>query len=230
MHFVDSFVLTRPSLYISALLLSLRSMLQLDLPTINVLSKIDNISHLSTLPFNLDFYTEVHDLDYLLPYLNAELDGRDQNDLDEAAAAEEKPDGKFTALNRAITTLINDYGLVAFEPLCVEDKATMAALLAAADKACGHVFASTNADTVWKVAVDSGATSLDVRDVQERWIDRREEMDHLEREAWKREGDEWRGESGDNANVDDDMEDELQNWNGAMAQDSGVKIIRKPQA
>src|ERR1700761_7331431 len=130
MHMVDSLVLTRPSLYISALLLSLRSMLQLDLPSLNVLTKIDNLANYPSLPFNLDFYTEVHDLEYLLPYLDAELDGKDTNDSDHVMSDEDKPEGKFTALNRAITSLVNDFGLVGFEPLCVEDKATMAALLA----------------------------------------------------------------------------------------------------
>jgi GPN-loop GTPase len=229
MHLVDSFILTRPSLYISALLLSLRSMLQLDLPTLNVLTKIDNLSNFPSLPFNLDFYTEVHDLDYLLPYLNSELDGKDNKELKE----EDRPEGKFAALNRAITSLVTDFGLVGFEPLCVEDKATMAALLAVADKACGHIFASTNSDTVWQVAVNSGAAGLDIRDVQERWIDRREEMDELEREAWKQEGDEWKGAVPDEGVPDagdsnDNMDDVLEQWKGMMARgaESGVKVVR----
>src|SRR4051812_16307323 len=72
LHLIDSFVLTQPSLYISALLLALRSMLQMDLPHLNVLTKIDNLNMYPDLPFNLDFYTEVQDLDYLLPHLDAE--------------------------------------------------------------------------------------------------------------------------------------------------------------
>jgi GPN-loop GTPase len=241
MHMVDSFVLSRPSLYMSALLLSLRSMLQLDLPTLNVLTKIDNLSHYPSLPFNLDFYTEVHDLEYLLPYLNAELDGKDVSvDHPDEVAPEElqdQPEGKFTALNRAITSLVADFALVAFEPLCVEDKATMAALLASADKATGHVFADTDADTVWKIAVDSGATSLDIRDVQERWIDRKVEMDEMEREAWKKEGEEWRGNGEEAADEvhhagGEDLDDEVEAWKGMMGREvpgSGIRVVRTGQ-
>jgi hypothetical protein len=67
LHLTDSYILTLPSLYISSLLLSLRAMLQMDLPHLNVLTKIDNLSNYPPLAFNLDFYTEVHDLRYLLP-------------------------------------------------------------------------------------------------------------------------------------------------------------------
>ena len=61
-HLTDSIILSRPSLYVSSLLLALRSMLQMDLPHLNVLTKIDNLRNYPNLPFNLDFYTEVQDL------------------------------------------------------------------------------------------------------------------------------------------------------------------------
>ena len=70
-HLSDSFCLTQPSLYISNLLLTLRAMLQMDLPHINVLTKIDKVAGYDPLPFNLDYYTEVQDLNYLLPSLEA---------------------------------------------------------------------------------------------------------------------------------------------------------------
>ena len=71
-NLIDSYALTLPSLYISTLLLSLRTMLQMDLTHINVFTKIDNLSKFPPLPFNLDFYTEVQDLSYLLPALENE--------------------------------------------------------------------------------------------------------------------------------------------------------------
>ncbi len=52
--------------YISTLLLSLNSMLHLEMPHINVLSKVDLVKHYGKLDFNLDFYTEVQDLSYLV--------------------------------------------------------------------------------------------------------------------------------------------------------------------
>lgn len=53
--------------------------------------------------FNLDYYTQVQDLDYLLERLESETRGK-----------------KFSALNRAIAELVEEYGLVSFHTLAVE--------------------------------------------------------------------------------------------------------------
>jgi len=58
-HLVDAHLCTDPAKYISALLLSLSTMLHLELPHVNILSKIDLIEQYGKLQFNLDFYTEV---------------------------------------------------------------------------------------------------------------------------------------------------------------------------
>ena len=55
----------------------------------------------SVLAFNLDFYTEVQDLSHL------------ENLLNQSAP-------RFSALNMAICSLIEDYSLVGFETLAVE--------------------------------------------------------------------------------------------------------------
>lgn len=60
-------------------------------------------SKFSSAALNLDFYTEVKDLDYLVPLL--EQDRRTR---------------KFSQLNRVICEIIEDFGLVSFETLCVE--------------------------------------------------------------------------------------------------------------
>eukprot|EP00959_Pyramimonas_sp_CCMP1952_P258474 5402696-Pyramimonas_sp.AAC.1 len=65
-HLVDSHLCTDPSKYIAALLLSLSTMLHLEMPHINVLSKIDLLEQYGELAFNLDFYTDVLDLNYLM--------------------------------------------------------------------------------------------------------------------------------------------------------------------
>ena len=59
MHLVDAHLCSDPAKYLSALLLSLSVMLHLELPHVNVLSKIDLIEQYGQLDFNLDFYTEV---------------------------------------------------------------------------------------------------------------------------------------------------------------------------
>ena len=58
-HLVDAHLCSDPAKYLSALLLSLSVMLHLELPHVNVLSKIDLIEQYGQLDFNLDFYTEV---------------------------------------------------------------------------------------------------------------------------------------------------------------------------
>ena len=45
-------------------------MLQVELPHVNVLSKLDLIEKYDKLQFNLDFYTDVLDLNYLTDYIS----------------------------------------------------------------------------------------------------------------------------------------------------------------
>jgi len=47
-------------------------MLQMDLPHLNVVTKIDNLASFAPLPMPLEFYTEARSLEYLLPHLEAE--------------------------------------------------------------------------------------------------------------------------------------------------------------
>ncbi len=179
----------------------------MDLPQVNVLTKIDNLSNYPELPFNLDFYTEVQDLNYLLPSLSIE-------------SPMFAPDGKFAGLNRAIVDLVEEFGLVGFETLAVEDKKSMMSLLQTIDRASGYAFggpAGAN-DTVWQVAVREGLGKLDIRDVQERWLDAKDEYDEMESKHWDeeakmREEKSMNGEDNDFGDVN-------------IPIDSGVKIVR----
>lgn len=231
-------------------------MLQLDLPTLNVLSKIDNLHNYPELPFDLDFYTEVHDLTHLLSFLAAEQAGKvikpyrdgdpdpDPNSDTDTDSENDSPlSQKFHALNEAIISLVDDFALVSFEPLVVEDKASMASLLHACDKSNGYAFGAEGGanDTVWQVAVRSGATSMDIRDVQERWIDNRRERDVIERREWEEEARrvEESGRAGqetedgqqverDAMDMDMDLDAEMEKLKMGMAGfDSGVTIKRK---
>lgn len=168
-HLSDSFCLTQPSLYLSNALLSLRGMLQMDLPHINVLTKIDKLSSYDPLPFNLDFYTDVQDLSYLVPSLEAESP---------ALRSE-----RFRGLNQAVADLVERFGLVSYEVLAVENKKSMMHLLRVIDRAGGYVFGSAEGanDTIWQVAMRNESSLMDVEDLQERWIDSKEEYDEMER-------------------------------------------------
>ena len=163
-------------------------MLHLPYPIVNVLTKMDNLKSVggADLPFNLDFYTEVQDLHHLLPLLTAEQ-------------ASSGPSEKWDKLNEALIGLVEDFGLVGFETLAVEDRASMASLVRAIDRASGYVFAGARATdesgrtlndeaSIWAQAMsDHWAGKMDVRDVQERWIDRKEDFDDAETKQWAEE-------------------------------------------
>jgi len=217
-NLIDSYALTSPSLYISTLLLSLRTMLQMDLTHINVLTKIDNLSKYPPLPFNLDFYTEVQDLSYLLPLLASESPMFGQ--------------GKFAALNEAIINLVEEFGLVGYETLAVEDKKSMMSLLQTIDRAGGYAFGGAEGanDSVWQVAVREGMGQMNVRDVQERWIDYREEWDEKEQKEWeeeqKRRAQEFGHGDGDGVDDVDEMDMNVRNVPVSLPLNSGIKVVR----
>ncbi|CCA69521.1 hypothetical protein PIIN_03460 [Serendipita indica DSM 11827] len=182
----DAHYVTDAAKYISVLLLSLRTMLQLELPHINVLSKIDLLSQFGELDFNLDYYTEVQNLAYLEDLL---------------------PQGtKFAALNMRIAELIQDFPYVGFETLAVEDRDSMLRLMRLVDRATGCIFVpqsepspepssestpSTRRPNIYSLFT-SAAGSIpggagNVRDVQERWLDAKDEWDAHELEQRQRE-------------------------------------------
>ncbi|KAN0094664.1 Conserved hypothetical ATP binding domain containing protein [Tylopilus felleus] len=187
-HLCDAHYVTDAAKYVSVLLLSLRTMLQLELPHINVLSKIDILSQYGDLDFNLDFYTEVQDLSYLENVLNT-------------------TSPRFTVLNMALISVIEDYSLVGFETLAVEDKNSMLNLSRVIDRATGYIFippknvpapegtiesssapASARPNLYSLFTTAAGPMAGNVKDIQERWIDAKEEYDAFEKREWRREG------------------------------------------
>ncbi|EHK98716.1 putative GPN-loop GTPase 2 like protein [Glarea lozoyensis 74030] len=60
-------------------------------------------------------------------------------------------------------------------------------LLQVIDRAGGYAFGGAEGanDTVWQVAMREGVTAMDVKDVQERWIDAKDEYDEKERREWE---------------------------------------------
>ena len=185
-------------------------MLQMDLTHINVLTKIDNLSKYGLLPFNLDYYTEVQDLSYLLPSLERE--------------SPMFAKGKFAALNQAIVDLVEEFGLVGFETLAVEDKKSMMSLLRTIDQAGGYAFGGAEGanDTVWQVAVREGLGKLDIRDVQNRWLDNKDEWDAKEQREWE-EAAKMREQQYGNGG-----EEETNDFDGGMdvPSDNGIKVTR----
>lgn len=123
-HLIDSHYCSEPTKFIATLLLSLNTMLQMGLPHVNVLSKADLLKRYeSRLAFNLDFYTEVMDLKYLLEALDTSPGMK-----------------KYKKLNAAIVSMVEDYSLVSFQPLDVNRKESLLRLKNIIDKANGYVY------------------------------------------------------------------------------------------
>ncbi|PKK18357.1 GPN-loop GTPase 2, transcript variant X3 [Columba livia] len=122
-HLVDSHYCTDPGKFISVLCTSLSAMLHVELPHVNILSKMDLIEQYGKLAFNLDYYTEVLDLSYLVDHLASDPFFRN-----------------YRRLNEKLVEVIEDYSLVSFVPLNVQDKESMRRVMQAVDKANGYSF------------------------------------------------------------------------------------------
>ena len=275
-HLSDSYCLTRPSLYISNLLLALRAMLQMDLPHVNILSKIDRVASYGPLPFNLDYYTDVQDLTYLLPYLDEEEEAKrerrrktkgkrstakklDGNSEEKDSSSRSDPEAaiasssassppspaashqKWSRLNTAVADLVESFGLVRFEVLAVEDRSSMTHVLRVVDRAGGYVFgpAEGAGDSVWQLAMRDESSLLEVRDIQERWVDHKDSYDEAERQQWQKEA----AEAGDADSAvvsarfgqttpaasgpELDGDDDLAMFPPPDLSRSGIKVVRK---
>ncbi|XP_072277508.1 GPN-loop GTPase 2 [Pyxicephalus adspersus] len=139
-HLVDSHYCTDPAKFISVLCTSLSTMLHVQLPHINILSKVDLIEQYGPLAFNIDFYTEVMDLSYLVEHLTSDPFFR-----------------RHKRLHEKLAEVIEDYGLVSFMPLSIKDEQSLKRVMAAVDKACGFCFGEENRSLGSLMSVAVGA-------------------------------------------------------------------------
>ena len=158
-HLVDSHHCTDAATYISATMLSLSTMLQLELPHINVLSKIDNLERYGTLAFNREFYSEAVQLDMLVPYVGSQPMREEERGTGggEDEAGEKREEGKgmgkgkgenkagvlglarYQKLNELMCDLVQQFSMVSFMTLNVMDPQSMETLLKATDQAIAYV-------------------------------------------------------------------------------------------
>uniref|UniRef100_A0A1A9WBN1 GPN-loop GTPase 2 n=1 Tax=Glossina brevipalpis TaxID=37001 RepID=A0A1A9WBN1_9MUSC len=123
-NLIDSHYCSEPSKFVSTLLMALNMMLRMGLPHVNVLSKADLLKqHEHNLKFNLDFYTDVLDLKYLLEA------------LDDSPSSK-----KYKKLNAAICSIVEDYSLVSFQLLNVRSTESLLRLRNHIDKANGYIY------------------------------------------------------------------------------------------
>lgn len=130
-HLVDAHLCCDPGKYVSALLLSLTTMLHLELPHINVLSKIDLIESYGKLAYNLEFYTDVEELSYLQYHLD-----------------QDPRSSKYRKLTKGICDVIQDFSLVNFTTLDIQDKESVGNLVKLIDKSNGFIFSGIEGSVV----------------------------------------------------------------------------------
>jgi len=178
-HLIDSTLCVDVYRYISAVLLSLAAMMQLELPHVNILSKIDMLmDHTDDLTFKLDYYTGVADLSHLLRTLQT-----NRHPLSV----------KFQKLNTLMAELIEDYGLVHFEPLDIQDQECAMRVLSRCDSANGHIMNAEKindpSDPVSGLRLfetafrDSGETMEDYLERYEERLESRKQAEEDESEA-----------------------------------------------
>ncbi|CAE7234296.1 gpn2 [Symbiodinium sp. KB8] len=162
-HLVDASHCTDPQKYVSAVLLSLNTMMRLELPAVNVLSKVDLLpgqgedagaeqgggdggsAFQDGLLFGLDFYKEASDLPTLVsawasrmaeaqaPGSAADADGGTQPEVSPWLR-------RSLRMYRKLAEVVEDYALITFSTLSVMDKASLAALLKVIDRANGYAY------------------------------------------------------------------------------------------
>jgi GTPase SAR1 family protein len=154
----DSLQCLEPSKFISSVLLSATSMLRLELPTVNVLSKVDLMGQYTeqsgnSLIFGIDFFTNVLDLTQLLAFLDGgsgtmEAENGDgdyfADDPDYQRVRQKKNNSPFNRkhrkLHEQLCDVIDDFSLVSFVPLNIQDAESVGRVVAQADKCNGCAF------------------------------------------------------------------------------------------
>ena len=152
-HLIDSHHCSDPAKFLSVLLLSLSSMTQLELPHVNVLSKMDLIEQYGALEFGLEFYTDVLDLSYLLPRLK------------QTNNASHPLGRKFARLHAAIADLIESYNLVSFVPLDVQNQELLTQVLKVVDKANGYMYVQESSAATGQGAAASTTAGMQQRNL-----------------------------------------------------------------
>lgn len=167
------------SKFIGASLVCTSSMMRMELPCVNVLSKMDLLGGIgmpqkqtsneqtedsdddfgenghSPMPFNLEFFTQCHDLHRLLDYLDsnpldfvADSTNHEEdeymNDPEYQKAKERTRSSnfyrKYRKLHHELCDVVEDFGLLSFLPLSIQDAESVGRVVARIDKCNGYVF------------------------------------------------------------------------------------------
>lgn len=189
------------SKFIGASLVCTSSMMRMELPCVNVLSKMDLLGGIgmnhstkekddsdsndeyvedghSPMPFNLEFFTQCHDLHRLLDYLDsnpmdfiadtARIDDEEYVDDEEYQAARQRTRSsqfyrKYRKLHHELCDLVEDFGLLSFLPLAIQDAESVGRVVARIDKCNGYVF--VNDRNIQQGASDRYKKESDIQDI-----------------------------------------------------------------
>ena len=133
-NLIDSHYCSEPSKFIAACATCLSMMLRLALPHINVLSKMDLIDCYGKPEIGLNYFLETVSLDYICEQLS-----------------DDPLFSKYRKLNQALCSVIEDYSLVNFAPLCVTDENLMMKLIKMIDKVNGYIFGEASGEDSYKM-------------------------------------------------------------------------------
>ena len=182
---IDAHYCTDATKFLSAAILGTTTMLRLELPTVSVLSKVDLLSRYGELPLQLDFFTECHDLDRLIPFLDSQgspqsLDEGDDdylgyvNDPDYQKARQKRRQSNFfrkhAKLHQALAEVVEDFGLLSFLPLDISNAESVGRVLAKIDKCNGYVFTEGSVQSdLFQCAIQSESSTAyeTIADVRE---------------------------------------------------------------
>ena len=131
---MDCLLCTSSHAYISAVMVSLSMMIHLELPHVNVLSKLDTMRRLSPeIAFNLEFYLKGGEGN--LESLISRLFPSDSGSLHPL-------DIQYSQFVKAISQVTEEFSLVGFVPLAIEDKESAISCLAMCDRANGYAYSA----------------------------------------------------------------------------------------
>ncbi|KAK8831542.1 hypothetical protein WA577_000626 [Blastocystis sp. JDR] len=187
-NLVDSFYCSNPEVFISAGLTSLVTMINLELPSVNILSKIDLISKYGDVEYDLDYYTELPDMTRMLYGVdrkNRNLDKSvpdDEDACDEEVFVKQAKDPfqqRYRKLYWMLCDIIDDYGLLSYLPLDIQSPTSVQKIVDTIDKANGYsIFESVNQNEMMSVYAKEDTKYADMVDeMNEKYVHHEDDFD-----------------------------------------------------
>jgi hypothetical protein len=187
---IDSQYCYQASSFLSAALLGTTTLLRMELPTVSVWTKMDLLRG-NDLPMPWEFFTECFDLERLIPFLdqtnmNKYGDAEDYDNIEEEERhkavwedseyqaarqrrKQSKLNRKYTKLHEVMAEVVEDFGLLNFIPLDIQDATLVGRVLAKVDQCNGYVYTQQSIpEDIFQCAAASsdytGETQLQIRE------------------------------------------------------------------